>query len=67
MQKKIISASIKLYESNLNQQQIVYYKRHLACKVEHLQKTTFLLPLNVPYNCKTIKFAVGTRSKSLHT
>ena len=50
-----------------NSSKVVYFRKHLSCQVQHLQKTTFPLPLNVPYTCKTITFAVGTIAESLHT
>ena len=46
---------------------VVYVKKHLAYQVYHLEKTKFLLSLNVLYRGQTIKLAVGTMAEPLHT
>ena len=46
---------------------VVYVKTHLAYQVYQLEKTKFLLSLNVLYHNQTINFAVGTMAKPLHT
>ena len=46
---------------------VVYVKKHLAYQVYHLDKTKFLLPLNVLYRHQTIKLAVGTMAEPLRT
>ena len=45
----------------------VYVKKHLTYQVYHLEKTKFILPLNVLYRGQTIKLAVGTMAEPLHT
>ena len=46
---------------------VVYVKKHLAYQVYHLEKTKFLLSLNVLYRNQTINFAVETMAEPLHT
>ena len=46
---------------------VVYVKKHLAYQVYHLEKTKFLLSLNVLYRGQTIKLAIGTMAEPLHT
>ena len=46
---------------------VVHVKKHLAYQVYHLEKTKFLLSLNVLHRGQTIKLAVGTMAEPLHT
>ena len=46
---------------------VVYVKTHLAYQLYYLEKTNFLLSLNIPYRGQTIKLAVGTIAEPLHT
>ena len=46
---------------------VVYFKKHLAFKVQHLQQTKFSLPLDVSYCCETIKLAVVAIVELLYT
>ena len=46
---------------------VVYVKNHLTYQGYRLEKTKFLLSLNVLYRGQTIKLAVGTMEEPLHT
>ena len=46
---------------------VVYVKKHLTYQVYYLEKTKFLLSLNVLYRSQTIKLAVGTMAERRHT
>ena len=66
--ERIISASINNSQTKLLPlSTVVYVKKHLVYQVYQLEKTKFLLSLNVLYRGQTIKLAVGTMAEPLHT
>ena len=46
---------------------VVYFKKHLANQVQHLQGMKFSLPIHIPYRRQTINLAVGAMVEPFHT
>ena len=68
--ERIISVSTKTFQIKLFtfiNSKVIYVKKNLAYHVYHLEKTKFLLSLNVLYRGQTIKLTVGTMAEPLHT
>ena len=68
--ERIISVSTKTFQIKLFtfiNSKVIYVEKNLAYHVYHLEKTKFLLSLNVLYRSQTIKLTVGTMAEPLHT
>ena len=62
-----------LYKISANQtftfisSKVVYFKKHFAYQVQHLQGMKFPLQLHIPYKCQAISVPAGVMVEPFHT